>query len=224
MNAGIVAAAGRDSPMGPNVDRAFLSLGTRPVLAYSIVALEKCPDIDMVIIVVRRDRIDAAQAVAQMFGCAKVKRVVAGGAQRSGSVQAGLDALSSEVRFVSVLDASRPCVTPDLISETLRQAKRYGSGVAAMRTEDSMKEVQKGLTVSRTVGRSHLWHSMTPQSYRVELLREGLKAARKKRLMLEDDAQAVELVDSVHLVPTTVPNIRIASADDLTLAAAVLRL
>ena len=44
MNYGIIVAAGKSERMGAGVDKAFLSLGTRPVLAYSLIAFEKCPD------------------------------------------------------------------------------------------------------------------------------------------------------------------------------------
>lgn len=211
--------------MGSHVDRAFLSLGTKPVLAYSLIAFEKCPDIDMVVLVVRKDRVDAGQALAKMFGCSKVKKIVGGGALRQGSVQAGLDELHDEITFVTVHDGSRPCVTPDQISETIKSAKRYGTGVAAVKAEDSLKEVLKGQTVTRTLDRSKFWYALTPQSFRRELLVKGHESARKKQLTVWDDSEAVALVaDEVHLVPTTVPNIKIISADDLTLAAAVLRL
>ncbi|MCE9612753.1 MAG: 2-C-methyl-D-erythritol 4-phosphate cytidylyltransferase [Lentisphaerae bacterium] len=225
MNAAVIVAAGRNSPMGSHVDRAFLSLGTRPVLAYSMIAFEKCADIDIVVVVVRKDRVDAAQAVAQMFGCSKVKKIVGGGTHRMGSVQAGLDELSDEINFVTVHDASRPCVTPDLITETIKSAKRYGSGVAAVRAEDGIKEVLKGQTVTKSHDRTKIWHALTPQSYRLELLRNGLELARKKPVIVADDSEAVALTgEDVHLVTATVPNIKITSADDLTLAAAVLRL
>ena len=211
--------------MGAHVDRAFLSLGTRPVLAYSMQAFEKCPDIDMVVVVVRKERVDAAQAVAQMFGCAKVTAVVAGSAQRQGSIALGLDQLNGEVSIVTIHDASRPCVTPDLISQTIKAARRYGSGVAAIRSEDAVKEVEKGHVVSRTLDRSKLWLAQTPQSFKLELLKQGLDVARQKKLKVEDDASAAELVsDAVRLVPSTIPNVKITTADDLTLAAAVLRL
>lgn len=209
--------------MGAHVDRAFLSLGSRPVLAYAMLAFERCPDIDLVVLVVRREQVDAARSVASMFGCSKAKTVVAGAAQRQGSVQAGLDALPEDVKLVAVHDASRPLVTPALISETLKSAKRYGSGVAALRVENSIKEVEKGLVVTRTVGRAKLWHAITPQSFKRELLVKGLALAKEKGLSVEDDAHAVSLVESVHLVTTEQQDIRIASADDLTLAAAVLR-
>lgn len=225
MNAGIIVAAGKNSEMGAHVDRAFLSLGTRPVLAYSMLAFERCPDIDMVVVVVRKDRVDAGYAVAQMFGCSKVKKVVAGGLHRQASVQAGLDELSSEVKYVTVQDSSRPCVTAALITETVKSAKRYGTGVAASRLSDSVKDVPKGLTVGRTLDPSTLWLAMTPQSFRLDILTKGLAVARQKRLTVVDDSEAAGLATKeVHLVLATIPNIRITSADDLSLAAAVLRL
>lgn len=225
MNAGIIAAAGRNPSMGIDVDRAFLSLGTRPVLAYSMMAYEKCPDIDVVVVVVRKGRVAAAQAVAHMFGCQKVQHVVAGSGLRQTSVLTGLDQLNGEISIVSIHDASRPCVTPNLITLTVKTAKRYGSGVAAIRTEDSVKEVQKGQVISKTLDRSKLWITQTPQSFKLEILRKGLDMARDKGVKLTDDASAAELVSNdVRLVPSTIPNVKISTADDLALAAAVLRL
>ena len=60
LNYGIIVAAGKSQRMGPKVDKAFLSFGSKPVLAYSLLAFEKCPDIDGIILVVRKDRLDAA--------------------------------------------------------------------------------------------------------------------------------------------------------------------
>src|SRR5512145_2015550 len=118
MNFGIVVAAGKSERMGPDVDKAFLTLGTKPVVIYSLLAFEKCPDIDATILVVRKDRLDAARTMVQMFGCAKVKRVVAGGAKRQISVSNGLDYVSRDAKIVVVHDGARPCITPDLVSET----------------------------------------------------------------------------------------------------------
>ena len=64
---GIIVAAGKSERMGVDVDKAFLSLGTRPVLMYSLQAFEQCPLIDGVILVVRKDRLDAARGMIQML-------------------------------------------------------------------------------------------------------------------------------------------------------------
>lgn len=225
MNYGIVVAAGKSERMGPKVDKAFLSLGTRPVLAYSLLAFEKCPDIGGIVLVVRRDRVDAARSMAQLYGCAKVRRVLAGGATRQASVIAGLAAVSEDATIVAVHDGARPCVTPDLISKTIKSAKRYGSGVAAVKVTDTVKHVERGFVVSRTVDREKLWAVQTPQTFKTALLREAFAAVKKKGLSVTDEASAVELVSSdVHLVPADLSNIKVTSPDDLVLAAALLKI
>lgn len=221
---GLVVAAGKSERMGPDVDKAFLSLGTRPVLAYSLLALEQCPMIDGVILVVRKDRLDAARGLAQVFGCDKVRSIVPGGASRQDSVMSGLSELGDDVRMVAVHDGARPCVTPALIGETVKMAKRHGSGVAAVKITDTVKEVERGMVVSRTVDRNKLWAVQTPQTFRVDLLTRAYEYVEKKKLTVTDEAAAVEaLGEPVHLVPASPSNIKITAPEDLTLAAMILK-
>ena len=42
----IIVAAGKSERMGGGVDKAFLNLGSRPVVAWSLLAFEKNTDID----------------------------------------------------------------------------------------------------------------------------------------------------------------------------------
>ena len=221
---GIIVAAGKSERMGPDVDKAFLSLGSQPILAYCLQAYEKCPDIDGVILVVRKDRLDAARGLVQLFGCSKVKRVVAGSNTRQASVANGMAMLSDDVRIVSIHDGARPCVKPELISETIKSAKRYGSGVAAMKITDTIKEVERGFTVSKTIDRTKLWAVQTPQTFKKELLIEGYARVNKKRLSVTDEASAVELVTKdVRLVPSSWTNIKVTTPEDLVTAASLLR-
>ena len=225
MNVGIIVAAGKSERMGPKVDKAFLNLGTKPVLAYSLIAYEKCPDIDRIILVVRKDRVEAAHGVAHMFGVSKLQHVVAGSARRQDSVANGLAVMDADATIVSIHDGARPCVTPDLISETVKAAKRYGSGVAAAKITDTVKYVERGHRVTKTVDRAKLWAVQTPQTFKRALLDKAFAHLEKKKAVVTDDAAAVEMVeDSVYLVASTVPNIKITTADDLAVAVALLKL
>lgn len=220
---GIIVAAGKSERMGSDVDKAFLSLGTRPVLAYSLLAFEQCPLIDGVVLVVRKDRVDSARGLAQMFGCAKVRAVVAGGASRQDSVMNGIAQLGVDVRVVAVHDGARPCVTPDIIAETVKSAKRHGSGVAALKITDTIKEVERGTLVTRTVDRTKLWAVQTPQTFRVDLLTQAYRHVAKKGLSVTDEASAVEAIgEAVHLVPASLSNIKITTPADMALAATLL--
>jgi 2-C-methyl-D-erythritol 4-phosphate cytidylyltransferase len=225
MNAAIVVAAGRSERMGTNVDKAFLSLGPRPVLAYSLIAFEACPEIDRIVVVVRREQLIAARGLVEMFGSAKVQEIVAGGVRRQDSVMAGIEALDPDTRMVAVHDGARPLVTAELISETLRCAKRCGSGVAASRIQDTVKYVERGSTVDRTMDRSKLWAVQTPQSFRLDLLRRAYEKLAADEETVTDDAAAVErLGEPVRLVEWGKPNLKITVPEDLTVAAAILRI
>lgn len=224
MNYGVIVAAGKSERMGANVDKAFITLGAKPVLVYSLLAFEKCSDIDGVILVVRDDRVEAARGMVQIFGCSKVKRIVAGGAKRQSSVCNGLELLGDDVSIVAVHDGARPCVTSALISETIRSAKRNGSGVAAVKVTDTLKDADKNMIVSGTTDRTRLWAAQTPQTFKKDLLLKAFAVVKRKHLTITDEASAVELIAKVHLVPAPVSNIKITTADDLALAAALLKL
>ncbi len=221
---GIIVAAGKSERMGSDVDKAFLSLGTRPVLAYSLLAFEQCPMIDGVVLVVRKDRLESARGLAKIFGCDKVRKIVAGGSSRQASVMIGLAELGDDVRTVVVHDGARPCVTSDLICETIKSAKRHGSGVAAVKITDTIKEVDRGMVVARTVDRTKLWAVQTPQAFKVELLNQAYENVKKKKLTITDEASSIEaLGEDVHLVPAPLSNIKITTPEDLALAGTILK-
>lgn len=221
---GIIVAAGKSERMGADVDKAFLSLGTRPVLTYSLMAFEQCPMIDGVILVVRKDRLESARGLVQVFGCSKVRKIVAGGMTRQASVRNGLKELGDDVDIVAIHDGARPCVTPRIIEETVRLAKRHGSGVAAVKITDTIKEVERNMVVTCTVDRTKLWAVQTPQTFSVELLNKAYGFVEKKKMTVTDEASAVEtLGEKVYLAPSSLSNIKITTPEDLALAAMILK-
>jgi 2-C-methyl-D-erythritol 4-phosphate cytidylyltransferase len=225
MTAAIIVAAGRGERMGANYDKAFLSIGPRPMVAYSMMAFEACPDIQQIILVVRRERLDAAKNMAQMFGISKLRQIVVGGSHRQDSVRNGLAALSSETRIVSIHDAARPLVTAALISETVKSAQKYGSGVAGRHVVDTVKLVEKGTTVSKTVDRSKLWTVQTPQTFRIDLLTRAYAKLAETEQVVTDDAAALELIgEPVRLVEWAPLNLKVTVAEDLTIASTLLRI
>jgi len=225
MNTAILVAAGKSERMGSNTDKAFLNLGSKPVVAWSLLAFEECTTIDQIILVVRKDQILAAKSVAQMFGISKIRAIVAGGARRQDSVQNGMKAMDPDTRVVVVHDGARPCVTPELISEVIKCAKRNGCGVAASRVWDTIKYVERGTTVDHTVDRTKLWAVQTPQAFNVELLKRAYKTVEEQKATVTDEAGAVELIgEPVRLIEWALPNIKITTAEDLPLAAAAMKI
>lgn len=218
----IIVAAGKSERMGAGTDKAFLNLGPKPVLAWSLLAFERCTDVDQIIVVVRKDQLVATKALVRMFGISKVRSVVAGGAKRQDSVLNGLKEVDADARIVVVHDGARPCVKPETIAETVKVAKRTGAAVVGCHIWDTVKYVEKGTMVTRTEDRAKLWAVQTPQAFSASLIRRAYAEVVKRKADVTDDASAVELLgEPVKIVETNAPNLKITTVEDLQLAAAV---
>lgn len=221
---GLIVACGKTEQLSPEADTPFLSLGSRPVLAYSLSAFEQCVDINGIVVVADKARVDTVLGMSQMYGFAKVQKVVAGGTARQTSIMNALKALDEEVSIVCIHDATRPCVTPALISETVKAAKRYGTGVSAIQLMDSVKIVEKGLTVKDSLNGGTVWLAQTPQAFRRDILQKGYSVAAKKKAAVEEDSAAVALTrEEVHLVQGLHENIKIRSPMDFGVVANLLK-
>jgi len=96
--------------------------------------------------------------------------------------------------------------------------------VAAQPVADTIKETADGQIISHTVDRSKLWSVQTPQTFRVEIIRAAIAAARQKGLVLTDDTAACELIGQpVRLVKSTVPNPKVTVPADLPFIESLLR-
>ena len=218
----IIVAAGKSERMGTGTDKAFLNLGPKPVLAWSLLAFERCSDVDQVVLVVRKDQIMATKALVRMFGISKIRAVVSGGAKRQDSVMNGLKEVDSDTRIVVVHDGARPCVKPETITETVKLARRTGAAVVGCHIWDTVKLVEKGTTVTRTEDRTKLWAVQTPQAFSASIIRRAYANVAAKKLDVTDDASAVELLgEPVKIFETNTPNLKITTVEDLQIAAAV---
>ena len=221
MTTAIIVAAGKSERMGAGTDKAFLSLGNKPVVAWTLLAFERCPDVDRIVLVVRKEQQVAAKAVARMFGISKLIAIVPGGNKRQESVQAGLAACDVDTRQVVVHDGARPCVTPDVISEVVKLAKRVGAATVGRRMTDTVKRVEKGTAVAGTENREKLWAVQTPQAFQFSVLANAYKALGKNEVT--DDCQAVELAGgTVRIYENRAPNFKITTVEDLQIASALL--
>jgi 2-C-methyl-D-erythritol 4-phosphate cytidylyltransferase len=218
MVTGIVLAAGRSTRMGGGPNKQFIELLGQPLVYYALAAFEQCRVVDEIIIVRRPDYAQQAEQIARQF-----KKVVAfadGGVERQNSVWNGLEKATGDI--VAVHDGARPLVTPALIEATIESARQHGTGIAATKVVDTIKEAT-GNVVERTVDRTKLWAVQTPQTVRTELLRQAYRQVLAKGIVVTDEAAAVEMLGHrVDLVETPFLNLKITTPSDLAMAEALL--
>lgn len=224
MTSAIIVAAGKGTRMGANVDKLWLEVAGRPVIAHTWKQFNDAACIQEIIIVVRDGMAAHFSELAAKYGFDKTFRVVAGGAERQDSVWNGLAAIATQAEIVAIQDAARPCTTVELIAATIRAARETGAAVAAQPVADTIKETHDGKIIARTVDRSKLWAVQTPQSFRVDVIRRALTAARAQNLILTDDTAACELIGQpVQLVKSATPNPKVTVPADLPFIESLLR-
>jgi len=202
--------------MGAGVDKLFLEVAGRPVIAHTWQRFDDVPCIGEIILVVRREMQTAFAKLATQHRFHKPFHIVVGGAERQDSVWHGLEALSSAAELVAIQDAARPCTNGELIAATVKAAEESGAAVAAQPVTDTLKESADGRFIQRTLDRSRLWSVQTPQTFRVEVIRRALAEVRRRGLVFTDDTAACELIGQpVRLVSSVAPNPKVTVPGDL---------
>lgn len=224
MTSAIIVAAGQGARMGTGVDKLFLEVAGRPIVAHTWRRFEAAGCIDEVVLVVRQGTQRAFDELAGRFGFVKPYRLVAGGKERQDSVWNGLQAVSPACEVVAIQDGARPCTAEELIVATVQAAKEAGAAVAAQRVTDTIKESDGGAMVARHLDRARLWAVQTPQAFRLDIIRRALRTVRERGLLVTDDTAACELIGQpVKLVESLAPNPKVTTLADLPIVGLCLR-
>jgi 2-C-methyl-D-erythritol 4-phosphate cytidylyltransferase len=143
--------------------------------------------------------------------------VVNGGNERFESIENALAKVKTDIDFVAVHDAARPCIASEWIDSVFEAAVKTGAAIPAIPVAGTLKRSIDGRTIQETVDRTHLWEAQTPQVFRRTLLIEAY--AKRGGLPATDDAQLVErLGKPVSIVEGSPINLKITTKDDLRLA------
>ena len=194
-----------------------------PVLARTLLAVDRAGSIDEIVIAAREDELLPYAQLCKTFGIQKPVKVVPGGATRTESVlRAALEA-SEGATLLAVQDGARPLVTSALIDDAVAAAQRYHAAAPAVPVTDTIKVAHDGI-VESTPERSTLFAVQTPQVFDAELLKAALQDALRADAALTDDCSAVERFGKeVHLTAGDRENIKITTPLDLTIAEAILQ-
>ena len=216
-----VVAAGKAQRM-EGIDKILTPLGELPVIVHTLYAFQDCPAFNEVVVVTRPDMMVEISRLCKEYGLDKVTKVVAGGAERTLSVQAGLKEVRPDADLIAIHDGARPLVTQEILNSTVAAAAKSGAAAPAIPVIDTIKRMENGQTVE-TVDRSALCAIQTPQIFESGLIRAALEKAVADGEVLTDDCAAVERLGmKVTLTDGSRENIKITTPFDLLLGTAIL--
>jgi 2-C-methyl-D-erythritol 4-phosphate cytidylyltransferase len=223
----VVLGAGRGQRLGAGIPKAHVCLAGRSLLEWSSAALGAVPGIDAVLPVVASTDAAVVQALAQSWrGPARLLDAVPGGATRQGSLGRGLAAVASaapQATWVAVHDAARCLVEAADVLPVLAAARDCGAAIPVLPVTDTLKSVRAERVVG-TVDRASLVRVLTPQVFRLALLREALEKAERDGFEGTDCASLVERLGApVATCPGRPDNFKVTEPADLVRADALLR-
>jgi len=215
----LVPAAGSGTRVGGDCPKQYLPLAGRALIEHTLERLAAHPRIAGLMVV-----LGAADTYWPGIATLNGKPVLTaiGGAQRSDSVLAGLEALPADVAaddFVLVHDAARPCVRQADIGKLIDQAAGSGGGLLGAPLRDTLKRADAASRSLATEPRDERWRAFTPQMFRRAELTSALRGAAQRGLAVSDEAMAMELAGFAPLlVEGAEDNIKVTTAADFALA------
>jgi 2-C-methyl-D-erythritol 4-phosphate cytidylyltransferase len=220
----LVPAAGTGSRMGTAVNKQYLTLADRPILAHTLSLFDAHPAVDRIHLISPAAEIAyCRREVVERYAFAKVRSIIAGGAERQDSVRNGLRECGAAADdIVLIHDGARPFFPPALLPAVVASAARVGACVVGVPVKDTIKEVAAG-QICGTPDRRRLWQAQTPQAFRFALIRDAHAQAVQDGFRGTDDASLVErLGQPVAILAGSYRNIKITTPEDLILAEAFL--
>ena len=164
--AGLIVAAGRGRRLGDATPKQYLALGGETVLARAVGALLAHSEVDSVRVVIHPDDRALYDAAVAAIADPRLGPPVAGGARRSDSVLAGLEALAVEAPDrVLIHDAARPFVPASVVGAVLDALAAAPAAFPALPVVDALWR-GAGDAAEAPVPREGLWRAQTPQGFR----------------------------------------------------------
>jgi len=221
----VVPAAGLGQRMGATRPKQYLPLLGKPVIEHSLTRLLGHPRVRGVVVALSQGDPYWGQIAPRSR---KPVMTAVGGPERCHSVVNALQTLRPHADpedWVLVHDAARPCVTTgDLDRLVDRVNEDPIGGILATPVRDTMKRADGAGRIEASVERSSLWHALTPQMFRLEILLRALQAALRSGQAVTDEASSLERQGHKPLlVEGRADNIKITRAEDLALAAFLLQ-
>lgn len=217
----VVVAAGKGERFGHG-GKVLALCGERPLLAWSLDALEAASTVRDVVIVYGAHTERDIRELTSASIWPKIAALVPGGASRHQSVQAGVAAIASDVDVVLVHDAARPLAESAHYDAVAVAASTYGAAILATPVADTLKHVSDG-TIDATIPRADMWAAQTPQGFRLAEYRDALVRTAGHEDSFTDDASMFESLGwPVRIVPGSRLNLKVTLPEDVMLIDALL--
>lgn len=226
-------AGGSGSRMGcTDVPKQFITLADAPILVHTVRRFLDCPEVDKTVIMSPAQWVPFTKELLEKYfpDSSGKLYVTEGGKTRNETLERSVEFIRekfSPARDSVILthDAVRPFVTRRMITENIAAAEEYGACNTVVPATDTITVSRDGRFIDDTPDRSLLFHSQTPQSFRLGDYSEIISGLpREEREKMTDACMVFTSAKKrVFMVRGEQTNIKITYPGDLAVAEAILK-
>lgn len=221
----ILAAGGsgrRFSTRKHVLPKQFLKLHNKPIILYSLVVLQKCEEVNYIIVCADKKYFSMINKFASDNKITKFEGLAEGGKTRFESVKNAFRKINGNKNdFVLIHDAVRPFITVPEVTKIILEAKKEDAVTFGVKVNETVKKAANDF-ISRSVKRDNLWLIQTPQVFRYDVLLSAYKRNRKK--YYTDESSLIESEGyKVKLLEGSKENIKITTKEDFKLAKRIIK-
>ena len=227
----IIPCAGKGRRFGTALPKQYAQLLGKTVLEQTLSCFQNRGDIKAIVIPHAADDAILSSLEGVCLGLESKASVpiylIEGGAERSDSVFNALQFIQQQADYdseawVAVHDAARPCVKATDLDAVFELAMNNEPGaILATAAVDTIKLLAAdNVHIAQTMDRDYIALAQTPQVFKAQSLIEALSSCKTRDIKVTDEASAMEVCGyqpKVYLGKKS--NIKITTADDLSLAA-----
>lgn len=206
----IITAGGTSSRYG-NMNKLLEKINDKTVLEETVSKFIDFDEIDEIIISANSSIIEILQ---QLLNNPKVK-IIEGGNTRQKSVYNALQVVKND--YVLIHDGARPLIRKDTIAYVLEAVLDKDAVTVMTKTTDTIKEVDSTGRIIRTIDRSKLYNTQTPQAFKTSIIKEAHEKLKDGNFT-DDCSMLEELKIPVYIVNGSYTNIKITIKSDLDFA------
>ena len=210
-NISVIITAGGTSSRYGNKNKLLELLDDKTVIEHTVAAFLEFDEISELIIPTNK----SIKAEIESLITDKRIKIVEGGDSRQKSVYNALKYVNNE--YVIIHDGARPLIKSGVISQVMDLVQIKGAVSVMTKTTDTIKEVAPDGRIIKTIDRSKLYNTQTPQAFKTSLIKD----AHDKLIdgnYTDDSSMLEELNIPVFIVNGSYTNIKITTKSDLDFA------
>ncbi len=221
-NIAVILAGGVGRRLGDTVPKQFLKVAGKQVIEHTLDAFQNHPQIDEIAVVCHSDFVAHMEGIAVKNNYPKLKKILHGGQERYESSLAAIRAYDA-AQDVNLIfhDAVRPLVNERIISDCIRALESYKAVDVAIKTTDTIIQVDDREHITGIPMRAVLRNGQTPQAFKLSTIKKAYDLAlQDPEFKTTDDCGVVHRYlpdEPVHVVEGEHFNIKLTYKEDLFL-------